>query len=299
MGFETNTIIGNPDESPADLEESLSLVFDCIGHGGAGADLSVLQPLPGAPVTEEHREYLVPEDNVQPGGFLPPEVRELVRDDLPAFSGFGFIRKGNREFGYYSSFVPIARFFTRHYFRTVHFLNKRCGLTYIEMFEWMAGESDPDRFPRRFARLVRERGSEEARSVHAYDDAVERIKGTELRGEVENTYSEPARTAGRSRYRLLVLPHEAHASFGSMPRRRTAYLLFSRGGRVVAVKLSNWQEEFWRAAEALGDAGKPGAGWTRRLVGLGVDPVRARTAVEAFSGLVEEVLGLQGSLQRE
>lgn len=301
VGFETNTIIGNPDETPDDLEDSLALLFDCVAHGGTSADLSVLQPLPGALVTEAYRGALVPEDNVQLGGFLPSEARELARKDLETFTGFGFIRKGNREFEYYADFVRIARFFTRHFFRTVYFLKRHCGVEYTEIFEWMRAERDPVLFPRRLTRFIsagaRSGNWRVARSVHAYDSAVESIKGTELPGELQNTYLEPTRRSDRVRYKLLELPYEVHSLFGRLPdlpdrgpEKRTVYLLCAQEGGVAAIQLSVWQARFWKAADSGTSLSRLRQSWIRRLTARGVSRKRANESVGNFASFVEQIL---------
>ncbi len=47
MPFETNTIIGYPDETPDDLEAALEVVFDALSYGAENSDVSILQPLAG------------------------------------------------------------------------------------------------------------------------------------------------------------------------------------------------------------------------------------------------------------
>jgi len=108
MGFETNTIIGYPDESDDDLESALEVIFDSVAYGSLSSDASVLQPLPGAEVTSEHFDSLVyvesqqfgvirrfktghasaPENRPPGGGYW---VEESSSSDLRA-RGFGSVR---------------------------------------------------------------------------------------------------------------------------------------------------------------------------------------------------------------
>ena len=89
--FETNTIIGYPDETPEDLEAALEVVFDAISYGAGGSDASILQPLPGAEVTAEYAQSLEFVGDAGLGTFLPAEAAELARSRLEILSGFGFL----------------------------------------------------------------------------------------------------------------------------------------------------------------------------------------------------------------
>ncbi len=138
--LETNTIIGYPDESDEDLEESLALVFDAIANGAVTADASVLQPLAGAPVTSDYKSeirYVGPSNK---SAFFPADVKSLATSDYELFPAFGFIQCGNRTFRTYEHFVRLIRFFTRHFFRTLYFVRNTTGISYVSMFEQMGPE---------------------------------------------------------------------------------------------------------------------------------------------------------------
>ena len=114
--FETNTIIGYPDETPEDLEAALEVVFDAIAYGAGGSDASILQPLPGAEVTAEYAQSLEFVGDAGLGTFLPSEAAELARSRLEILSGFGFLHYPNRPFEYYQLVLRLIRYFGRHYF---------------------------------------------------------------------------------------------------------------------------------------------------------------------------------------
>ena len=116
--FETNTIIGYPEETPDDLEAALEVIFDAISYGAGGSDASILQPLPGAEVTAEYAQSMEFVGDAGLGTFLPREAAELARSRLEILSGFGFLHYQNRPSSTTKQVLRLVRYFGRHYFLT-------------------------------------------------------------------------------------------------------------------------------------------------------------------------------------
>jgi radical SAM superfamily enzyme YgiQ (UPF0313 family) len=194
--FETNTIVGYPDEGAEDLEKSLEVVFDAIAYGAVNSDLSVLQPLPGAEVTKDYRADLEPLENEidAMGTFLPPDVRALIRDNAATFTGFSFIRSGNRDYEYYQNVLRLSRYFTRRYYHLLRFLKQSAVLTYVELF---------DALLERVAMPIQEAladilaqvtgvHAQGARALFEYDSMIAEFRGDEVEKELVNVYRRPA-----------------------------------------------------------------------------------------------------------
>ena len=208
LQFETNTIVGYPDESPDDLEKALEVVFDAIAYGASSSDLSVLQPLPGAEITDEYRTQLEPLDIGLDtmGTFLPSDVRALISDDRDTFTGFNFIRDGgNREYGYYLDVLRLARYFTRRYYHLLRFLKQGAGLTYVEVFDVLLERVGvPVR--EALAEIVAGIGGAQAPAARAlleYETMLAEFRGDEVEEELVNVYRQPA-TAGLRPHFLMA-----------------------------------------------------------------------------------------------
>jgi radical SAM superfamily enzyme YgiQ (UPF0313 family) len=259
LQFETNTIIGYPNETDDDLEESLDMVFASVAYGAVNSDVSVLQPLPGAPVTLNNKENLEFVEVQSLGTFLPSEVIKLAREDKELFSGFYFIQNKNREFLWYVKATDFVRFFTRHWFRTTYFLVKYCGISYVELFNKMESVRYSSELnscfksvfstlkcPSQYANL--------AQSVFKYDEVEESLKNYDVVSEVENIYANPIQLDTRSSYRLLDLSHSVHHIFSKLPTLLvgpaidvpSTYLFWRQeGGGVITLRLTHWQRDLW------------------------------------------------------
>jgi radical SAM superfamily enzyme YgiQ (UPF0313 family) len=194
--FETNTIVGYPDESAEDLEKSLEVVFDAIAYGAVNSDLSVLQPLPGAEITDEYRAELEPlESGLDAmGTFLPSDVRALIRDDAATFTGFSFIRSGNRDYEYYQDVLRLSRYFTRRYYHLLRFLKQGAGLTYVEVIDALLERAAVPVQEALTDILAQLEGvhAQAARALFEYDSMLAEFRGDEVEEELVNVYRQPA-----------------------------------------------------------------------------------------------------------
>lgn len=260
--FETNTIIGYPDEAPEDLEAALEVVFDAIAHGAADSDLSILQPLPGAEVTRENQEHLVPVEQQMLGTFVPPEAQALVSGDPAGFPGFHFIRKGNQPYQYYVEILRLARFFTRRYYFFLRYLKQGCAMRYVDVFDRLRGiapEAIPDALPDLLAGLpAAERAA--ASALLRYEAAELALRPGDLLAELDNVYLEPDARTG-ARYELLDLPIDVVQMFDdpvrlAVPdeaRRPTVYLMYaSPEGDIRTLRLQRWHAALLRSLELGG-----------------------------------------------
>ncbi|MEU6543050.1 radical SAM protein [Streptomyces sp. NPDC046859] len=194
--FETNTIVGYPDESADDLEKALEVVFDAIAYGAVNSDLSVLQPLPGAEITDEYRAELEPLDTGLDvmGTFLPSDVRALIKDNLATFTGFNFIRKGNQDFGYYQDVLRLSRYFTRRYYHLLRFLKQGAGHTYVELIDALRARAAMPIDEALAGILSHMDGvhAQAAKALFAYDSMLAEFRGDEVEEELVNVYRRPA-----------------------------------------------------------------------------------------------------------
>jgi radical SAM superfamily enzyme YgiQ (UPF0313 family) len=262
MTFETNTIIGYPDEDPDDLEASLEVIFDAIAHGAANSDLSILQPLPGAEVTQENLDRLVTVEQQMLGTFLPPEAQAMVSGDPADFPGFHFIGKGNQPYQYYVEVLRLTRFFTRRYYLFLRYLKQRCGTRYVDVFDRLAGvapEAIPDALPGLLAGLPQAE-HDAASALLGYEAAVLSLRPGELLAELDNVYLEPDARTG-ARYELLDLPIDVVRMFDdpvrlAVPedaRRPTVYLMYvSPAGEIRTLRLQRWHAALLRNLELGG-----------------------------------------------
>jgi Radical SAM superfamily/B12 binding domain len=259
IALETNTIIGYPDETDSDLEDSLSIVFDSVAYGSASSDVSILQPLPGAAVTDEQSDRLINVKTPLLGNFLPDEILTLVHSDPKMFPGFAFIKQNNRDYEFYCTAVRSVRYFTRHFFRTVYYLHSVCGVTYLRMFEWMSTEVDSRNYRTRFKRFLSELDLPEASTalvaaIFDYEDAIENLKKTDVSMEVTNVHCEPDSAVPDKRYVLFEARYEVPEIFGRLPElemsktvpKDASYLIFlDDRDEIVTLKLNPWQKRLW------------------------------------------------------
>ncbi|MGV0583804.1 radical SAM protein [Mycobacteroides chelonae] len=209
LQFETNTIVGYPDETAEDLEKALEVVFDAIAYGATTSDLSVLQPLPGAEITNEYRAQLEPlEDELDGmGTFLPPDVRALIHRDPQTFTGFSFIRYGNREYRYYVDVLRLSRYFTRRYYYLLRFLKQVAGLTYVSVLDELLAQAQTPIKDALTAILTQLQGDHlrAARALFEYDSMLAEFRGDEIEEELVNVYRQPAITAAKPHFLVADL----------------------------------------------------------------------------------------------
>lgn len=254
MVFETNTIIGYPNENDAALEASVKIIFDAIAAGGYTADVSVLQPLPGAPVTRIHKEQIEPATNVF-STYIPPEAADMIAANPDIFTGFGFIRSSNRDFSYYTKLSDLIRYFTRHYFLSIYFIKEKLGIPYIEIFDVLASENERSYYDRTFISYARDLQGAPSdinllNSILHYEAGIEFVKGVDVNVELTNIYSRPTQVEEFSRI-VVDLAHEVHTMRSCLPevdspvRRDVSYFLSRDGDNIVTVKLKDWQRALW------------------------------------------------------
>lgn len=256
LQFETNTIIGYPNEDDEAFEAALKIVFDAIAHGGYTADVSVLQPLPGAPITALHRNRIEPIPDIL-ATYLPEEARALIADNRDVFTGFGFIRCANRPYQYYARLAELVRYFTRHFFRSIYFLKEKMDLPYRVALEAVSQELSPLRYGERLGHFVeglRGASVDKAafRSVFDFEAGLEAAKGVDVAAEIMNVYARPSQNADRAEAVVVDVGHEVHRMFAGLPRietvppTRVSYLFQRQGKDVLSIRLKEWQREMWR-----------------------------------------------------
>jgi hypothetical protein len=260
--FETNTIIGYPNEGPDDLEAALEVVFDAISYGAGGSDASILQPLPGAEVTAEYRKSIEFVGDAGLGTFLPGEAAELARSRLDTFSGFGFLHFQNRTFEYYQTVLRLIRYFGRHYFLTLRYFKVVCGLHYIDVFEPLLGVTE-DVLGESIRRLIADLPASQqtfATALYDYESGCEALVDVDIELEIENVYSPSRQRGAGAGYRLLDIAADVVSLFPngnaregvSLDCRETTYLVYlSSSGTLVTLQLSPWQRRLWEELELL------------------------------------------------
>jgi len=257
IACETNTIVGFPGETDADLELSLEVVFDTVGYGGSAPDVSVLQPLPGASVTRAGQDSLEWVEERPFGAFEPQVALDMAAAHPDVFAGFYFIRDGNRPHGDYADLVRFVRFFSRHYFPVVYALKGLELMGYVALFEALRG--DADGAPARLAAIVDGLGEPHGallRDLFAFCEVGERVRGADAQQEVENIYSAPDIHPGAA-FASFTLDHPVHDLVAGFPDVRpvppepAAYLFhLAAEGRVVKVRMPGWQAALWEAMSA-------------------------------------------------
>jgi hypothetical protein len=261
--FETNTIIGYPDESPDDLEAALEVVFDAISYGAGSSDVSILQPLPGAEVTAEYAQSLEFVGDAGLGTFLPPEAEELVRSRLEILSGFGFLHYRNRSFEYYQQVLRLVRYFGRHFFLTLRYFKVVSGRRYVDVLEGLLGVAE-EVLAESIRLLTADLPVEQrtfARALHEYESACESLVDVDIELEIENVYSQLSQRGLGPGYTVLDLEADVLSLFPngnvgegvSLECTPTTYLIYlSAAGSRVTMQLSAWQREVWEQLELLG-----------------------------------------------
>ena len=254
--FETNTIIGYPEETPDDLEAALDVVFDAISYGAGSSDVSILQPLPGAEVTAEYAQSLEFVGDAGLGTFLPEEATELARAHLEILSGFGFLHHRNRPFDYYQQVLRLVRYFGRHFFLTLRYLKVVCHRRYVDVFEGLLGVAEsalPEAIRHMITRLPVDR-QPFARALHDYESACDSLIDVDVELEIDNVYSQMSRRAPGLGYVLVdveadvvsLFPNGAVEDGASLECRATTYLIYlSAAGSRVTIRLPKWQREIW------------------------------------------------------
>ena len=256
MMFETNTIIGYPNEDDEALEAAIKIVFDAIAHGGYTADVSILQPLPGTPVAAAYHEHIEPNLGALPT-YMPGEALDLVAEHRDVFTGFGFIRHGNKSYEYYARLAELLRYFTRHYFRSIYFLKEVLKVPYRVSLESVATERVAARFGERLAGFAEEleiSDSDHAlfKSIFVFESGLEAAKGVDIEAEITNVYARPAQTADSERAIVVDVDHPVHQMFAGLPLVEpvecspTSYLFRRSDGKIASVRLRSWQRELWQ-----------------------------------------------------
>ncbi|MDT9700456.1 B12-binding domain-containing radical SAM protein [Streptomyces sp. P17] len=293
--FETNTIVGYPEEAAEDLEKSLEVVFDAIAYGAVNSDLSVLQPLPGAEITDEYRAELEPlkgELDVM-GTFLPPDVRALIKEEAEIFTGFSFIRSGNREYEYYQDVLRLSRYFTRRYYHLLRFLKQGAGLTYVEVIDALLERSDMPVEESLGEILAKLDGAHArtARALFTYDSMLAGFRGDEVEEELVNVYRRPAVVGEKPHFLTADLDVDVVAMV-SDPREITWEPELDRPTVVVVYRASEAEVSTLRLTPGQAKMFKalmPRGTEEREALLAQVDPGRLREVATAVAGLCARI----------
>ncbi|MFF9672321.1 B12-binding domain-containing radical SAM protein [Streptomyces eurythermus] len=293
--FETNTIVGYPEEAAEDLEKSLEVVFDAIAYGAVNSDLSVLQPLPGAEITGEYRAELEPlegELDVM-GTFLPPDVRALIKDEAEIFTGFSFIRSGNREYDYYQDVLRLSRYFTRRYYHLLRFLKQGAGLTYVEVVDALLERSAMPVEEALEEILAKLDGApaRTAKALFTYDSMLAEFRGDEVEEELVNVYRRPATVGEKPHFLTADLDVDVVAMV-SDPREITWEPELDRPTVVVVYRASEAEVSTLRLTPAQAKmfrALMPRGPEEREALLARVAPGRLREVATAVAGLCARI----------
>ncbi|MCX5193619.1 B12-binding domain-containing radical SAM protein [Streptomyces sp. NBC_00249] len=293
--FETNTIVGYPDESAEDLEKALEVVFDAIAYGAVNSDLSVLQPLPGAEITDEYRAELEPLESGLDvmGTFLPSDVRALIKDDLATFTGFTFIRSGNRDYEYYQDVLRLSRYFTRRYYHLLRFLKQGAGHTYVEFIDALLERPAMPIEEALSEILAHMEGvhAQAARALFAYDSMLAEFRGDEVEEELVNVYRRPA-TVGEKPHFLIADLDVDVVTMVSDPREITWKPELNRPTVVVVYRASEAEVSTLRLTPAQAKVFKalmPRGREEREALLARVTPGRLREVATAVAGLCARI----------
>ncbi|MFJ4367625.1 B12-binding domain-containing radical SAM protein [Streptomyces chartreusis] len=293
--FETNTIVGYPDESAEDLEKALEVVFDAIAYGAVNSDLSVLQPLPGAEITDEYRAELEPLENGLDvmGTFLPSDVRELIKDDPATFTGFSFIRSGNRDYEYYQDVLRLSRYFTRRYYHLLRFLKQGAGHTYVELLDALlerAAMPIEEALTEILANMEG-RHAQAARALFAYDSMLAEFRGDEVEEELVNVYRRPATVEEKPHFLIADFDVDV-VTMISDPREITWKPELSRPTVVVVYRASEAEVSTLRLTPAQAKVFKalmPRGREEREALLANIAPGRLREVATAVAGLCAQI----------
>jgi hypothetical protein len=261
--FETNTIIGYPEETAEDLEASLEVVFDALSYGAGASDVSILQPLPGADVTAEYAQSL---GFVGDGGlptFLPAEAAELARSRLDILTGFGFLHYENRPFEYYQQVLRLVHYFGRHFFLCLRYLKVVGHHRYVDVFEGLLAV-DFDLLPESIRLLIADLPPDRrtfGMALFQYESACETLVDVDIGLQLQNVYSDLRRRGSGPGYTIVELPADVMSLFPKGALREgisleclpTSYLIYLAADRsLVTIRLSKWQRHVWEQLETLG-----------------------------------------------
>ncbi|AGS67788.1 B12-binding domain-containing radical SAM protein [Streptomyces collinus] len=293
--FETNTIVGYPDESAEDLEKALEVVFDAIAYGAVNSDLSVLQPLPGAEITDEYRAELEPLESGLDvmGTFLPSDVRALIKDNPATFTGFSFIRSGNRDYAYYQDVLRLSRYFTRRYYHLLRFLKQGAGHTYVELIDALLARAAMPIEEALAEILAPMEGvhAQAARALFAYDSMLAEFRGDEVEEELVNVYRRPATVEEKPHF--LIADFEVDiVTMISDPRDITWQPELSRPTVVVVYRASEAEVSTLRLTPAQAKMFKalmPRGRAEREALLADIAPGRLREVATAVAGLCARI----------
>ncbi|MFI8789501.1 B12-binding domain-containing radical SAM protein [Streptomyces sp. NPDC055105] len=293
--FETNTIVGYPDESAEDLEKALEVVFDAIAYGAVNSDLSVLQPLPGAEITDEYRTELEPLESGLDvmGTFLPSDVRALIKDDLATFTGFTFIRSGNRDYEYYQDVLRLSRYFTRRYYHLLRFLKQGAGHTYVEFIDALLERAAMPIEEALAEILAPMEGvhAQAARALFAYDSMLAEFRGDEVEEELVNVYRRPATVEEKPHFLIADFDVDV-VTMISDPREITWKPELSRPTVVVVYRASEAEVSTLRLTPAQAKVFKalmPRGREEREALLANIAPGRLREVATAVAGLCAQI----------
>ena len=293
--FETNTIVGYPDESAEDLEKALEVVFDAIAYGAVNSDLSVLQPLPGAEITDEYRAELEPLENGLDvmGTFLPSDVRALIKDDPATFTGFSFIRSGNRDYEYYQDVLRLSRYFTRRYYHLLRFLKQGAGHTYVELLDALLERAAMPIEEALTEILANMEGMhvQAARALFAYDSMLAEFRGDEVEEELVNVYRRPATVEEKPHFLITDFDVDV-VTMISDPREITWEPELSRPTVVVVYRASEAEVSTLRLTPAQAKVFRalmPRGREEREALLANIAPGRLREVATAVAGLCAQI----------
>ncbi|MFF4048579.1 B12-binding domain-containing radical SAM protein [Streptomyces chartreusis] len=293
--FETNTIVGYPDESADDLEKALEVVFDAIAYGAVNSDLSVLQPLPGAEITDEYRAELEPLENGLDvmGTFLPSDVRALIKDDPATFTGFSFIRSGNRDYEYYQDVLRLSRYFTRRYYHLLRFLKQGAGHTYVELLDALLERAAMPIEEALTEILANMEGvhAQAARALFAYDSMLAEFRGDEVEEELVNVYRRPATVEEKPHFLITDFDVDV-VTMISDPREITWEPELSRPTVVVVYRASEAEVSTLRLTPAQAKVFRalmPRGRDEREALLANIAPGRLREVATAVAGLCAQI----------
>jgi hypothetical protein len=261
--FETNTIIGYPEETPEDLEAALEVVFDAISYGAGSSDVSILQPLPGAEVTAEYLASIEFVGDAVLGTFLPADAAELARSRLEILSGFGFLHHRNRSFEYYRQVLRLVRYFGRHFFLTLRYFKVVAGQRYVDVFEGLLGAAE-DILAGSIRTMIAGLPVDQqtfAKALYEYEAARDTLVDVDIELEIENVYSQLSRRGPGPGYTVVDLDADVVGMFPNGKVRDgvslecvpTTYLIYlSASGSLVTMQLPRWQREVWDQLQLIG-----------------------------------------------
>ncbi|MFE5176844.1 B12-binding domain-containing radical SAM protein [Streptomyces sp. NPDC056634] len=293
--FETNTIVGYPDESAEDLEKALEVVFDAIAYGAVNSDLSVLQPLPGAEITDEYRAELEPLESGLDvmGTFLPSDVRALIKDNLATFTGFTFIRSGNRDYEYYQNVLRLSRYFTRRYYHLLRFLKQGAGHTYVAFIDALL-ERAAMPIEEALAEILAHMDgvhAQAARALFAYDSMLAEFRGDEVEEELVNVYRQPATVEEKPHFLIADFDVDV-VTMISDAREITWKPELSRPTVVVVYRASEAEVSTLRLTPAQAKVFKalmPRGREEREAILASIAPGRLREVATAVAGLCAQI----------